>query len=228
MLWMIATAAWAAYPTPDRPYVTRSGALVAANTLELELGYRYLNVSQVPAALKYTVKGGVVEARVEANLSGVGQNAPDLLAGMKVKLLRQERNSLALWAASAVPVGEGEAWRGELHLLFTTVLSSAVGLRVESGIDFVGGDGINFGGVPLNAAVTYHPVRRFGLIGEVSGVIGSPGCDDRCIYGNAQVMAGIRGRLTELLVVDASGGYAFTPDEPFVGVGFTSNFGRVE
>lgn len=227
MWWLMATAAMAAFPVPDRPYTARSGALVAKKTLELELGYRYLNVSQVPAALKYSI-AGVVEARVESNLSGVGNNAPDLLAGAKIKLVRKKKRAFALWLASGIPVSE-EVWEGELHALFTTFLSDRTGLRIETGVDFVGGDSVGFGGVPVNAAVTFHPIKRFGLIADVSGTIGTPGCEDLvCVYGDVQALGGVRGRLTKLLVVDVSGGYSFEADAPFVGVGFTSNFGRVE
>ncbi len=227
MWWLMAAAAMAAYPVPDRPYVARSGALVKENTLELELGYRYLDGNQVPAALKYSI-AGVVEARVESNLSGVGQNAPDLLAGAKVKLLRKKRNSLALWLASGIPVGT-DVWRGEIHALFTTLVSDRAGIRINAGVDFVGGSNVGFGGVPVNAAVTYHPIKRLGLIADLSGAIGVPGCEDlQCVYGNVQVLGGVRGRLTDVLVLDASGGYSFEAGEPFVGVGFTSNFGRVE
>ncbi|MEO0601889.1 MAG: hypothetical protein AAF211_10660 [Myxococcota bacterium] len=227
MWWLMVAAAMAAFPVPDRPYVSRSGALVKKNTLELELGYRYLNQSQVPATLKYSI-AGAVEARVESNLSGVGSNAPDLLAGAKIKLFRKDRRSLALWAASGIPVGD-EQWRGELHALFTTLLTDRSGLRVNTGIDFVGGSSVGFGGVPVNVAVTYHPIKRFGLIAEAAGAVGTPGCEDLvCVYGNVQAQGGIRGRITDLLVVDVSGGYSFEFDAPFAGVGFTSNFGRVE
>jgi len=231
----LATAALAAYPTPDRPYATRTGVLAAQDTLELELGYRYLGVSQVPAGLKYSI-AGIVEVRVESNLSGVGQlNAPDLLAGAKFRLLPSKKkrkragSALALWLASGVPVGGSEVWRGQLHGLFTARLGNRTGIRINSGVDFVGGSSVGFDGVPANVAVTYHPIKRFGIIGDLSGAIGTPGCEDLvCVYGDVQILGGVRGRLTDVLTLDASGGYSFEFDEPFVGVGFTSNFGRVE
>ncbi len=236
MWWLSAVAlatlrgAQAATPTPDRPSVSRSGFLVAPDTLELELGARWAEGRSVPATLKYAI-GAVVEPRISANLAGVESGSPGLEAGLKVRLLDQGRTGVALYAGSAVPVTAEEPWSGEVHGLCTTDFGHGIGLQADAGIDLVGepGGGVAFGGVPIAGALLIGPAARASLFAELAGEVGGPGCEGRtCAFGQLVLDGGARFRLTEILVVDGAAGWDLAAQQPFATVGLAANFGSVQ
>ncbi len=222
MLMLLAAAAWAATPNPDRSTVSRSGYLVAPDTLEMELGVRWADARSVPTTLKYSI-AGVVEPRLSASLSGVEAGAPGLEGGAKVRLIDDGDYGLALWAGSAVPVSAGEPWYGQLHGLLTIGLDHGIGLQFNGG-----GDGVQFGGVPLVGVVSVAPTRKLSLFVELAGRGVGPGCDGAtCAYGNVIVDGGMGFLLTEILMIDGGAGWDLLADQPYATVGLTANFGSV-
>ena len=236
MVLMLAVgSALATAPTPDRPYVSRTGFLVAKDTLEQELGLQFETGTPsrrlVPATLKYSVRGRA-EVRTSADLAGIAPGGqPGLEVGAKFRLMATKQDAFALWLNSALPVGTGEAWFGEVHALFSTVLTKTLRLRLNAGLDFIETDGgVSFGGTPLTAAVTYKPNRRVGVFGELAGKAGAPGCGDgtACAYGDVILNGGARVGLTEHLALDAALGYRFLDEQFYVTTGLTANFGRFQ
>ncbi|MCB9696976.1 MAG: hypothetical protein H6738_09385 [Alphaproteobacteria bacterium] len=227
-IWCVG-AALAATPNPDRPSVSRSGFLVAADTLELELGVAWADSRSVPTTLKYAI-GEWVEPRVSANLSGVEAGLPALEAGTKIRLVDDGDQGFALWAGSAVPVSTEEGWYGQLHGLYTTGLGHGFGLQLNGGVGVVGdgAGGVDFGGVPLVGALSVAPTRKLSLFAEVAGRVVGPGCDGAtCAYGNVVVDGGIGFLLTEILLVDGGAGWDLAAQQPYAQLGLTANFGSI-
>ena len=97
MLFFVA-AALAASPTPDRPSVGAAGALVAADTAELELGVTHQDGLSTPLMLKYSFRG-LVEPRLGLNPMGFANEAPGMTAEAKVRLVKNERVAAAATAS---------------------------------------------------------------------------------------------------------------------------------
>ncbi len=236
MLIVLASVAMGATPLPDRPLVTRTGALTEPFTLEMELGAAFSDgpTRAVPAALKYSI-AGVVEPRIMTDLGSYGEGRPGLEIGTKVRLFASEEdgdddqaNALAMWVSSRIPVAAGEDWRGQWHALFTTRLAKPLWLRINGGLDFIG-DGagsITFGGTPLTWALIIEPATGLDLFAEIAGRAGGQGCDSlSCAYGDLQGTAGASVLVTPTLILDAALGYAARTRSAVGTVGITSNFG---
>ncbi|HHO53431.1 MAG TPA: hypothetical protein ENK18_21810 [Deltaproteobacteria bacterium] len=227
LLWM--GIALAASPTPDRPSVSRSGSLVADDTLELELGAMWGAVRTVPTTLKYSIDG-VVEPRLSANLDGIANGSPMMQAGAKIRLMEKRGDALALWAGSTVPVHGGEPWLGEIHMLFSTDLAGDLGFGLNAGLDFAGdGGGVTFAGVPLIGLVSLTPGSRFSVFAELAGRAGVPGCRDLgCLYSQITLDGGVYLSITEILTLDGGVGWSLPTQQPYGTLGLTANLGRLE
>lgn len=227
LLWM--GIALAASPTPDRPTVSRSGSLVADDTLEMELGAMWGAVRTVPTTLKYSING-VVEPRLSANLDGIATGSPLMVAGAKIRLMEKRGDALALWASTSVPVNQAEPWRGELHALFDTALAGDVGLGINAGLDFAGdGGGVTFAGVPLIGVVSLTPGSRFSVFAELAGRAGVPGCQDMaCLYSQIIIDGGVLLSITEILTIDGGVGWMLPTQQPYGTLGLTANLGRLQ
>ncbi len=226
LLWLGISLALGAKPTPDRPYVSRTGFLVEENTLEQELGLQFAEQRSVPSTLKYAIED-LVEVRMTADLGAVREGTPGLEAGVKVRLLETKQDGLALWASSKIPV-QREQWQSQVHALFATVLTRELRLRLNGGIDLVGSDnGIVYAGTPVTGALTLKPFNRIGVFGEFGGRFGDVLCDN-CAFGSVFVNGGARIGLTEHLAGDVAGGYRFQDRQPYLTMGLTANFGRFQ
>ncbi|MBX2800244.1 MAG: hypothetical protein KTR31_21370 [Myxococcales bacterium] len=227
---ILTSVAMAATPTPDRPYVTRTGQLVAKNTLEMELGSAFAAgpTRSVPSALKFSI-AGLVEPRIMADLGGVLGGTPGLGAGAKIRLFDSEGSALAMWVASAVPIADGEIWSGQFHALFTTDLTDTLNLRIQGGLDFIAESaGGPFGGTPVTGALTLFPMDYVSVFVEVAGRAGGPGCDGAaCAYGDLIFQGGGGLRLTDTFTLDGAIGYSVLNESVLGTVGFTGNFGQV-
>ena len=230
MLAWILPVAMAATPRPDRPLVTRTGALAEPYTLEMELGATFADgpTRAVPAALKYSI-GGVVEPRIMTNLGAYEAGTPGLELGIKVRMFASDdgTNALAMWVSSRVPM-RNEAWRGQWHALFTTQLAKPLWMRVNGGLDFVedGEGSLTFGGTPLTWALVLEPTSGFDLFAELAGRAGGPDCEGTaCAYGDLAFSVGAAVAVTPILVVDAAVGYSARTNDAIGTVGLTSNFG---
>lgn len=213
------TAAHANEPAPDRPMETAGGYLMSARSLELEVGGRWQQGFEVPARIKYG-GGKIFEPRVAFDLSGVDQGQPDLVVEGKFGLSQKEGVGLALLAASAFPVAEGERWHGTVRALMTLPLKS-LSLRANIGLDLVGdGQGIAFGGVPLLAALEIPFGSSMGGYLE-AGTVANTGWNQALFDG------GLFWRLTDILVLDTAVGWDLGAGSPFVHLGMTANLGRV-
>lgn len=230
MWWLLlAGTALAATPNPDRPSVSRSGWLVAPDTLELELGFQWAAARSVPATLKYAISK-VVEPRVSADLSGVNAGAPGLEAGAKFGLFQRSEFGFAVYAGSAVPVSTDEPWFGRVHALFTADLDGPFVLQVNAGLDLAGdgGGGVATDGVPLVGLFGWTPTGKLTLFAELAGKIGAPGCEGAtCAYGRVVIDGGVGFQLTEILIVDAGAGWDLYAQQPYATVGMSANFGSV-
>ena len=211
--------ALATEPVPDRPMSTATGYLVAARSLELELGGRWQQGFTVPARIKFGA-GKVFEPSVGFDLSGVDGGHPNLMVGGKVGLIQEEGIGLALLASSAFPIAEGERWHGTLRALMTLPFDRFA-VRANVGGDlYYDGEGIAFGGVPLSAALELPFTSSVGAFLE-AGTIAGAGWDQALLDG------GLCWRLTEIMVLDTAVGWDIGAGSPFVHLGMTTNLGRV-
>ena len=214
------SAAQAATPNPDRPSVSRSGFLVAQNTLEMETGLAFQDrATTVPSTLKYSV-AGVVEPRLSADFSGFDDGTPALEAGAKIRILDNTDIGLAAFAASAVPLGS-ETWTGTAQALVTLPFDRGLSLQFNGGILFTP-QGL---GVPLVAAFGFPITGNFTGFVEGALVLADGRCAGGCASSSEVVDGGLAWGLTEILTVDVGLGYSLSDAQLFGAVGLTANFG---
>lgn len=215
----ISAQALATEPVPDRPMASGSGYLVAARSLELEVGGRWQQGFTVPARLKFGA-GHIFEPRVGFDLSGVDGGHPNLMVEGKFGLIQEAGIGLALLAGSAFPVADGERWHGTLRGLMTLPFDH-FSLRANLGVNLhYDGEAIAFGGVPLLAAVELPFTSNVGAFFE-GGTIAGAGWDQALLDG------GLVWRLTEIMAIDSAVGWDIAAGSPFVHLGMTANLGRV-
>ncbi len=224
--WTIA-AAIAAAPIPDRGWASRSGALVADDTLEVGLGTFLGTSSSVPFVIKYSADGRF-EPRIAADLSGITGGSPGVSAGAKIRLAEAERSALALWVGSSVPLGEREIWEGSLGLLLDARVGREVGLGLDAGLRLLGAPGPVVVDVPLIGRVSWRPASRVLWSAELSTRAGGSGCGGTgCLPDPAAIRAGVGLSLTEQLAIDGGIGWALSESSPFGILGLTANLGRL-
>lgn len=218
---LLASAALAATPTPDRPHVSRSGYLVAPNTLELEAGARWSESgASAPALVKYAFEDHV-EGRISADLSSL-DGSPSLVAGTKLRVVGNEDLGLAAYLASAVPTSSREPWYGTAQALATLPLEPAF-LQFNAGVDLVGAPGgVRFGGVPVAMLAGVGFADAYTAFAEVAARAGG-GCRAVC---SGVVDAGIGWLLTDVLRIDAGVGWNLDSGAPVVQAGLAANLGR--
>ncbi len=216
---LASAAAVATQPVPDRPMATNSGYLVAARSLEIEAGGHWQQGFTVPARVKLGA-AKIFEPRLAFDLSGVDGGHPDLWVEGKFGLIQEEGIGLAILAASAFPIAEGERWKGTLRALMTLPFERFA-VRANLGGDLhYDGEGIAFGGVPASAAFELPFTSSVGAFLEAGTILGA-GWDQALLDG------GLTWRLTEIMVLDVAVGWDIAAGSPFVGAGMTANLGRI-
>jgi len=214
------SAAIAATPNPDRPSVSRSGFLVAQNTLEMETGLAFQDrATTVPTTLKYNV-AGVVEPRLSADFSGFDNGTPALEAGAKIRILDSTDIGLAAFAASAVPLGS-EPWVGTAQALVTLPFDGGLSLQFNGGV-LLTPEGL---GIPLVGAFGFPITGNFSGFVEVAAVLADGRCPGACASSSEVIDGGLAWGLTEILTVDAGLGYSLSDAQLFGAAGLTANFG---
>jgi len=218
---LLSSSAFAAAPNADRPSVSRSGFLVADDTLEMETGLAFQNrTTTVPSTLKYSIKG-IVEPRLSADFSGFDTGNPALDAAAKIRLISTDDLGLALYAGSAVPLG-GEEWVGTFQALATIPFESGVSLQFNGGLLFVEQ---GYAGIPLVGAFGFPIFGNFSGFVEVAVVLADAQCGNGCPASNGIVDGGLAWGLTEILSLDTGIGYDIDNGQLFGAAGLTANFG---
>ena len=218
---LAASPAFAASPNADRPSVSRSGFLVADDTLEMETGLAFQDrTTTVPSTLKYSVKG-VVEPRLSADFSGFDTGNPALEAGAKIRLVSTEDVGLALFAASAIPL-RTEPWYGTFQGLLTLPFDNGMSLQFNGGLLFVEA---GYAGIPFAGAFGFPIAGNFSGFVEVAAVLGDAQCGGGCAASNGVIDGGLAWGLTEILSVDIGAGYDLDDSQIFGATGLMANFG---
>lgn len=222
LLGLLAAAALAATPTPDRPHVSRSGYLVAPSTLEMEAGASWSEAGHAaPALVKYAFED-YVEGRIGVDLASL-DGAPSLEAGTKIRIVNNEDVGLAAYLASAVPTSSRERWHGTAQGLLTIPFEPAY-VQLNAGALLVGAPGgVRFGGMPLAALAGVGFGRTFTGFAEVAALAGGE-CQGAMCQGLVDV--GVGWLLTDILRVDAGVGWDLDWGGPRVQAGLAANLGR--
>ena len=251
VLWLLTATALAAYPTPDRPFLTRTAFLVSPGTVEQELGVRYGQFIQTPTALKWA-PGRFVEFRAEADLYGPWYGRWSGLVGVKTRypVLSPygypagdygypvgDELAVGFWFAVAVPPPAPQAtqrWQIETDILVTALFPGFIHrLRLQIGPDLVAtGDrsGITYEGIPTSAALILK-VQRTQLRGFIEGaaVLLEPQAWAPwrpSVISEMEVNGGLILTPLNNLTLDASVGYQAWTTQLHVGAGLTVNYGR--
>ncbi len=218
LLSLYLSVALADTPNPDRPSVSRSGYLVASDTLEMETGLAFQGrTTTVPTTLKYSIRD-VVEPRLSADFSGFDNGLPGLEAGAKIGIIGSDDLGFAAFIASAVPMG-GEDWYGTAQVLATIPLDNGFSIQLNGGLLFVAN---GYGGVPLAGAFGFPIVGNFSGFVEGAAVLA---CGVGCAASNGVIDGGLAWGLTEILTLDTGLGYDLDAAQPFAAAGLTANFG---
>lgn len=208
----------AVLPVPDRPVVTLSGYLISPGTLEMETGARWMDGYSAPTRLKYAV-GDAFEPRFYLDMAGIDGGDPDMHLEGKVKIARDREMGFALLGATSLPAYEGDVWDGRILFLATghtdkLVISGNAGLALEGR----GGDAIGLAGVPLACTLGGPLSRSLSGFAEAATVV--RGGFHEWIFD-----AGLRLKLTHILLADVNAGWSQEAASPFVQVGLTMNLG---
>jgi hypothetical protein len=196
-----------------------TGYLMATRSLELEVGGHWQQGFTVPTRIKLGA-ARIFEPRVAFDLSGVDGGHPDLWAEGKIGLIQEEGIGLALLAASAFPLAEGERWRGTLRALLTLPFER-FSLRANLGGDLhYDGEAIAFGGVPILAALELPFSGSIGSFLEAGTIAGAG-------WNQALLDGGLTWRITEIVVLDCAVGWDIAEGSPFVQAGMSANLGRI-
>jgi hypothetical protein len=218
-LWLLAPSAAAAEPTPDRPSISRSGFLAAANTLEMEVGGRWQDGARsVPSTFK--VSFGSVEPRLGFNLAGLDTEQLGLNAGAKFRFGDNPKAGIAGYVATAVPTHSGEAWWATAQVLATGRFDSGRSLQGNGGL-LVGAanDELALIGVPLSVLLDQPVTRHTGVFGELGCVL------DQGLQ-NWVIDLGAHWAPTNAMVADIGAGWDLGVEAPFVQLGLTGNLGK--
>ena len=223
-MWLVLSAlllsipSHAALPVPDRPVVTASGDLISAGTLEMETGARWMEGYTAPTRLKYAI-GDAFEPRFYLDMAGIDGGDPDMHLEGKIKVARERDMGFAVLGATSLPAYEGDRWDGRILALATGHMDKLdVSVNVGLALEGRGGDAIGLAGVPLSAA----------LGGPLSGSLSGFGEAATLINGGFSHWifdAGLRLKLTHILLADAAAGWSQEAASPFVQVGLTMNLG---
>lgn len=217
---LVAGPAHATPPVPDRPNVTSAGFLIAPGTLEMEAGALWMEGFRAPTRLKYAV-GEVFEPRFYLDMAGIDGGDPDMHVEGKFRIVRESDIGLAVMAVTALPSYEGDRWDGRVMALATGTMK-ALEISFNAGIALEGrsGDAVGLAGVPLALTLGGPITPGLALFGETATVVDG-GFHD-WIFD-----AGLRLRLTSILLADIGGGWSQEYASPFGQLGMTMNLGRL-
>ncbi len=220
LLILVASTAQASTPVPDRPTHSRSGKLIATNTLEGELGATF-DEEGVVVPLRVKWSNGRLEPRVTVDLASMGSGAPVMDVGGKIGIVQDRKVQFAAQALSAIPMG-GEIWTGEVGALFTFYNKNGLEVRTDLALALVGGGSLNTAGMPFSGLAGWALNKRWSAFVDGSTTLYAGGVGDAPL-----VVGGARWRPTTNLTADMALGWDFETGGPSASLGVSGNFGQL-